>query len=240
MTKQDRLMSKIQTMLDIAERETTTPGEAAAAMSRAQELMLKHDLAESKVRAFELTPSQVAIERRQIHLGWGLYKDWKQQVIFGTAKHFMLRGLSSGVFYGMVLGRRKDINVYVTALESIFRQIDAQAAIALKTRTPEEKAMVHGKSFKRSFYRGAARGFIARMHEDRRRKELRATDTAVHQTAIVPVIDGAIKKYIQDMWGGLSGTYRSNESRSGLQTAYYKGYDAGRQTSATPALGTGE
>jgi len=238
MTQNSHLMAKLQTMLEIASRETTTPGEAAAAMSKAQELMLKHDIAESQVRAFEKTPAAIKIERGEIYLGWGLYKAWKQKVIFETAKYFMLRGFGGGPYFGIVLGRHKDIQVYKAVLQSLFAQIDAQAAKALKNRTPEEKDRVHGKTFKRAFYKGAAVGIIDCMAEEQRQRHAAQTATAAHQNAITLVIDGAITNYIQEEWGGLLGTYRNNEGR-GDRGAYLSGYRTGRDISAMPALGDG-
>lgn len=214
------IIDKIRKCLELAKRGGTE-GEANAAMSRVQELLIKYNLSLSEIEGH--TSIDDAITRIDSKAN---YRPWERQIWHGVAKLY---------FCGMFQSRGKVVLIGPKSSLPIVTNI-AKYLIGLGETLAKQTG--GDTTFKTSFKNGFGSRISARCFDEiRKAKAGQINDDTGKALILHPMYDKAdkaVSTYLRNQ--GI----RTHASRSGSRSRNCEGYNAGKQAGNSASLGRNE
>lgn len=158
----DKLTIRIKSLLNLAEHPDTPEHEADAAMSKAQELMLKHAIDEYKVRCAGGTAKAEEPTRRDFHVkpmsGRAGIKALRSMLngLGSLNRVVVLKHMPQSNTCHELIGFEADITFVINLYSSIERQMDAAF----------DRSDFKGANARKEFYWGFAMRVVSRLRAD--------------------------------------------------------------------------
>lgn len=199
--------------------------ERELAMQRAQELMLKHNIAQSEIHG-KSAEGDIGDTGERIE---GSMSEWKVALILQVGHQCFVDGYytARGRFAWDVttVGRTDNLAFVKTLCGHLIPWLEQEAKVAFKEAKEELGAAVKPRSFKRAFFNSATHEITSRL------LQLRTSTLGSTGTDLVRNETAANKRYIERVVGPL----RQRRSRGFTSGAgHVAGADAGRRADLTP------
>ena len=227
-TISEGVLKKLQALLRLAKDKAATEAEAALALERAQELLLKYNLEVSQVEAEHPEDVEGIIDEYfEVTCSWANQpKEWKLELARTLGEFNFCRILYSrwGVIF---VGRKTNIE----AVEEMYTWVVEQLQVAAEKGLQDYKAnlgRVHGHRWKNSFYFGARDIIFHRLWTQWR--EFR--NTSGETKALVLNNSTALTEYINNKWPKLGTKDEVTQQLS--QSGYEAGKVAGQKVHLGP------
>lgn len=228
----ESILVKIQKLLALS--ESANEHEAAAAASKAQELLFKHELSISDLEGVEANAKPVREEQLVVNEGHrGV--NWKLKVLDAVVKTSMCRYLVSWytlrpnrtVTKAYIIGRPADIEMAKYTFNFLRTELERLATAYVASYT----GPWHGITVRNSWLMGAATGVSVKLNAefDARR------ESSKKSTALIVNKETAIKEFMEREYPNLKGSYSSTTGDI-ARSAYTDGYQTGRQLGTARAL----
>ena len=223
------VLARIKKLLSLA--DSSNENEAAAAASKAQELMFKYNLEISAVENLDLRPDE-KVDQHNFDIGLGEGKknvaNWKSWLFVAVAQTSMCQPYIAHGYrttYARVIGRKAVVEVaqytYSWLIHELERLSNAYMANQIWFDQYDSRRM------RRSWLEGASLGVSRKLRAD---FDARKVETE-QSTALVVVRDKEIQDWMDD--NGLQLTSRKATVASQDRRAYTAGYQAGSNLSVT-------
>ncbi len=236
----DRLIDRIAKLLALANNNNSVE-EAALAASRAQALMLEHEIDQATVELSDEPPELEDVVMDSIKLG-KTRVSWKADLWYGIAEGNGCQGVTGPGGRGRLaklyaFGRQSNVETCRYMYQWLVKEVDRLAKQALAERDCPD--MGANRRYANSFRAGAAQ-VIARRLEDARAATFRQAEAQGKGCALVLVKNdmAVVKREAKDLqrkaWGGVAtGSYSRGAVSSGA------GYRDGKQAGGGVNLGSG-
>jgi hypothetical protein len=210
------IAEKIKKLLALA-ANNANPNEAALAMERAQDLMVKYAIEEDALSSDPLRVKE-AINTEAMGMGLQRIPHWEIRLLNAISRAFFCRVWYRPGRDAFICGRETDRMALKATFEYLRAECKRMADHAWNR--VEVDAMVHGKRWKNGFYEGCVATVTMRMTDA---MKLLVVDNA--GTAIVL----ANRQKDVDQWVNLNITLRANGARSKSMdpSGYHQGKAAG-------------
>lgn len=229
----ERILERIQAMLNMTVMRGCTEAEALNAATRAQAMLFKYHLQLSQVQNAEVGDKKGTVSKDMFKAGErGEPMEWKHNLAFAVAQYNFGRALVSSN-YVWFIGTPQDIQVIKELYFWLIEQAKVLADYAMKTSYREakreaarENRYVNHRTYRNCFYLGFESKVASRLWEQWR--VLR--DETEQSKALVVVTGEELETYIHETFPKLG---HMKEKYTGFDDA---GYDAGRKAGATVSL----
>jgi hypothetical protein len=210
-----KIVEKIKKCLALS--KNPNEHEAALAAARAQELLVKYNLAMADVEGINAS----AIEEIFLESEDGDYEEWKRVLLHAVAscnycRFILIHGRDKGKLIGKPKNMIVTLEIFSYCVEAIERLL--------------EESGLRGKVQKYSFCKGAVNAIYANMLEKKKQLESQGVD-GCSSTAVM-VVDKentkAVKEYIAEHIGAIR---RSNTNKKIDYGCFDKGYSEGKRIS---------
>lgn len=229
------ILSRIQKLLALTQSDNEN--ESALAASKAQELLLLHNVDEEELRNHRGDKQEEVIEILSKGITAHNRIAW-HYTLAGYVAHSNLCKLLLGTGSNLIwIGKRSNVEVAQYILENLIRDLTRicerewfDVNFAQKYASPYKK--VHGKTWKNSFYHGAISTINERLTANLR--QLTTSNDSI--SALVVHNNVELREYMTKHYPNLSYVQHSiNKDRS----AFERGQSAGRSVGFRSGLGAG-
>lgn len=202
--------------------ESSVPGEAAAAATKLQEILLKYNLEMEDIEE-DSPASDDRYVKEELELGVtsGNMINWRRILLSGIARSLMCAAFGyQGTPRMVIVGQRHNIEIARHFYDYLSSEISRLADVTwVKARN---KTREHGRSWKSSFYNGAVDTVVQRLEE----KYQQVSNQDIHTQALVLKNE----RKLDDAVGSLIGRVRKNTVRQRYSEAgYSRGARAGKR-----------
>lgn len=227
----EAILSRIQKLLALATSDNVNEAELAA--SKAQELLLEHNISEDELNSFSSEKNERVIEIRTKGKNARNRSNWSIALADIVARANLCSIITSGA--GLIwIGKKTNLEVAQYIFDNLVNDLTRIADLEhykYKQTTPHY-AQIHGKTWKNSFYYGANQSIRERLNTNLEQ----LTASREDMNALVVRNDIELKEYIQKQYPYLSyNSHRFNRDRSGFAA----GQAAGRSVSFRTGIGAG-
>lgn len=224
-----QIIDKIQKLLNLAQGQGTTPGEAAAAAAQAQKLMFKYNISEVQLSEAENRPGEEIKYNRQFWTG-GKIISWKVSLISGIAKCNSCRilvGSQRGDAHIAMIGTESNMQICQYLFAYLSGEIER---LADRIYVPRYQSK---RMFLNSFRHGASQEVVRRLNEAKKEARQEVVNEGLASTALVRLDqhEAAVELFTKQRSGG--NNYHSGGARD------LSGYQAGKAAGAKIAINRG-
>lgn len=223
----DEILTKVRHLLAMAEHPRSNEHEAALALERAQELLLKHNLTRAQVIIdHPETPAGIGMIDRTEYHGF----TWKVALVAAIAKYNLCRIVQTpGKKTIHIFGTQENVRSVLAMFDWVAPELERLATYRLM-EYKRQGGQEHGKTFKQGFFLGAVDVIKGRL---RRPYESFAATTGKELIVLNQVaLDAAVKRVYPRLGKGAPLIQRSIYG-------YNAGKEEGRKVSLTPTKRVG-
>jgi hypothetical protein len=233
------VLQRIKKLLSLA--ESSNENEAAAAASKAQELMFKHNLEVSDVAGIDLKPDEKVDEHNfDLDAGESKLANWRSWLFSAVAETSLCQPYISrssrgygkrGKLYGRVIGRKSDVEVAQYTYSWLTNELERLSKQYMANQIYWDQ--YDSRKMRRSWLEGAAIGVSRKLRNDFNARKVETEQS----TALVVVRDKEIQDWMDDH--GLKLGSRQSTVSSQDRRAYAAGFQTGSNLSMTRGVSGG-
>ena len=202
--------------------QTTNEHEQEAFLAKAQELLLRYNLAESQVYGGRAKKSDM--KKYTFDIGEGGDISWRRQLIYDIAKlNFVAAVYDTGTSKVHLVGEQHNVQVVQYLFVYVSRNIlrAATKKWELEMRKPSWKRASHnGRAFKNAFYHGA----VAGVRDQMTRAKKKVGEETANNMALVVVKDQEVEDAKLRFFPNLrKGQVAKVQDNGGWETGYAEG-----------------
>lgn len=218
----EKLIDKIRKVWALS--TSNNPHEAALALSRVHELLLKHNLTMADIQAKDEKPSYIQSLSGKVITG-----DWRKKLIHAIAKAFFCKAIAirrAGVSRILLIGEKENVDVVWEMYSFVEKQLSLWANRDFK-RYKDEVGFraIHGKMWKANYFAGANYEIYQRLNESQQKFESEGENCKALvlvkekdlQEAVEKAFPDLRKNYYQKAWKSSDGLEEGRKAGQEVQ-----------------------